>query len=95
MSGHLLCRDTFSMYGLFYHVNDPLIRGQRCVGGKTMLYRGFGYKAAARGNAIWTCLNLLRIALTILKKQVNNVNERVSTCCLTLPPTSIADVGFT
>ena len=27
MSGHLLCRDTFSMYGLFYHVNIPLMRG--------------------------------------------------------------------
>ena len=57
-----------------------------------MLYREFGYKAvgrgprfsAAGGNAKWACLNLLRIALTILnlKKQVNNVNERMSTCCL-------------
>ena len=45
---------------------------------KTMLYRGFGYKVVAK----WTCLNLLRIALTILKKQVKNVNEQVSTCCL-------------
>ena len=27
MSGHLLWRDTFSMYGLFYHVNGE--RGQR------------------------------------------------------------------
>ena len=27
MSGHLLWRDTFSMYGLFYHVNVPLMRG--------------------------------------------------------------------
>ena len=61
-----------------------------CVVGKTMLYRGFGYKAVGRGprfsaavgNAKWACLNLLRIALTILKKQVNNVNECVSTCCL-------------
>ena len=35
------------------------------------------------GNAKWTCLDLLRIALTILKKHyVNNVNERVSTCYL-------------
>ena len=24
MSGHLLWRDTFSTYGLFYHVNVPL-----------------------------------------------------------------------
>ena len=55
-----------------------------------MFYRGFGYKAvgggprfsAAGGKAKWACLNLLRIALTILKKQVNNVNERVSNCCL-------------
>ena len=55
-----------------------------------MFYRGFGHKAvgrgprfsAARGNAKWACLNLLRIALIILKKLVNNVNERVSTCCL-------------
>ena len=57
-----------------------------------MLYREFGYKAvgrgprfsAAGGNAKWACLNLLRIALTILKKQVNNVNdnERLSTSCL-------------
>ena len=55
-----------------------------------MFYRGLGYKAvghgprfsAAGGNAKWACLNLLRIALTILKKQVNNVNECVSTCCL-------------
>ena len=116
------------MYGLFYHVNVPLIRGhlvnadsgQRtgyfgflsllrqtviiilviffhkifyfqngdgqtalCVVGKTMFYRGFGYKAVGRGShfsaAKWACLNLLRIALTILK---NNVNERMSTCCL-------------
>ena len=51
-----------------------------CVVGKTMFYRGFRHKAvgcgpqisAARGNA----------KLTILKKVVNNVNERVSTCCL-------------
>ena len=132
MSGHLLCRDTFSMYGLFYHVNVPLMRGPlvtadrifwfsvpakadsnnyfrnfflkicyfqngdgqtaQCVVGKTTLYREFGYKAvgrgprfsAAGGNAKWACLNLLRIALTILKKQVNNVNdnERLSTSCL-------------
>ena len=27
MSRHLLCRDTFSMYRLFYHVNVPLMRG--------------------------------------------------------------------
>ena len=27
MSGHLLCWDTFLMYGLFYHVNAPLMRG--------------------------------------------------------------------
>ena len=27
MSGHLLWQDTFSMYGLFYHVNVPLMRG--------------------------------------------------------------------
>ena len=27
MSGHLLWRDTFSMYRLFYHVNVPLMRG--------------------------------------------------------------------
>ena len=27
MSGHLLWRDTFSMYGLFYHVNVPQMRG--------------------------------------------------------------------
>ena len=27
MSGHLLCWDTFSMYGPFYHVNVPLMRG--------------------------------------------------------------------
>ena len=27
MSGHLLWRDTFSIYGLFYHVNVPLMRG--------------------------------------------------------------------
>ena len=27
MSGHQLCRDTFSMYGLFYYVNVPLMRG--------------------------------------------------------------------
>ena len=27
MSGHLLCRDTISMYELFYHVNVPLMRG--------------------------------------------------------------------
>ena len=55
-----------------------------------MFYCGLGYKAvgggprfsAAGGNVKWACLNLLRIALTILKKQVNNVNERVSTCCL-------------
>ena len=54
----------------------------RC-GGKTTLYREFGYKAvgrgprfsAAGGNVKWACLNLLRIALTILKKQVNNVND--------------------
>ena len=56
------------------------------------LYREFGYKAVGRGprfsatggNAKWACLNLLRIALTILKKQVNNVNanERLSTSCL-------------
>ena len=26
-NGHLLCWDTFSMYGLFYHVNVPLMRG--------------------------------------------------------------------
>ena len=57
-----------------------------------MLYLEFGYKAvgrgprfsAARGNAKWACLNLLRIALIILKKQVNNVNdnEQLSTGCL-------------
>ena len=55
-----------------------------------MLYREFGYQAvgrgprfsAAGGNAKWACLNLLRIALTILKKQVNNDNERLSTSCL-------------
>ena len=132
MSGHLLWRDTFSMYGLFYHVNVPLMRGHlvnvdrifwfsvpanagsnhyfrnsflkmfyfqngdrqtaRRVVGKTTLYREFGYKAvgrgprfsAAGGNAKWACLNLLRIALTVLKKQVNNVNdnERLSTSCL-------------
>ena len=124
MSGHLLCRDTFSMYGRFYHVNVPLMRtgyfgflsqlrqtvfiifviffleifyfkngdGQTawCVVGKTMFYHG--YKAVGCGprlsaavvNAKSACLNLLKIALTILKKQVNNVNdnERVSTCCL-------------
>ena len=65
---------------------------QHGVVGKTMFYREFLYKAvghvprfsAAGGNAKWACLSLLRIALTILKKQVNNVNdnERVSTCCL-------------
>ena len=27
MSGHLLWQDTFSMYGMFYHVNVPLMRG--------------------------------------------------------------------
>ena len=27
MSGHLLFRDTFSMYRLFYHVNVFLMRG--------------------------------------------------------------------
>ena len=27
MSGHLLCRDTISMYGLLYHVNVPLMSG--------------------------------------------------------------------
>ena len=27
MSGHLLCRDTFSMYALFYHVNVLLMKG--------------------------------------------------------------------
>ena len=76
---------------IFYFKNGD---GQtaRCVVGKTMLYREFGYKAvgrgprfsAAGGNAKWACLNLLRIALTILKKQVNNVNdnERLSTSCL-------------
>ena len=79
---------------IFYFQNGD---GQtaRCIVGKKMLYRGSGYKAvdrgprfsAARGNAKWACLNLLRIALTILKKQVNNVNERVSTCLF-------ADVGF-
>ena len=55
--------------------------------GKTTLYREFGYKtrgprfSAAGGNTKWACLNLLRIALTILKKQVNDVNdnERLST----------------
>ena len=55
-----------------------------------MLYRGFGYKAVGRGlrfsaagrNAKWACLNLFRIALTIIKKHVNNVNERESTGCL-------------
>ena len=26
-SGHLLCRDTISMYELFYHVNVPLMKG--------------------------------------------------------------------
>ena len=75
---------------IFYFKNGD---GQtaRCVVGKT-LYREFGEKAvghghgfsAAGGNAKWACLNLLRNALTILKKQVNNVNdnERLSTCCL-------------
>ena len=68
-----------------------------------MLYREFGYKAvgqgprfsAAGGNAKWACLNLLRIALTILKKQVTmtmNVCQQV--VCLALLPTSIADDGF-
>ena len=74
---------------IFYFQNGD---GQtaRCVVGKTTLYRRFEYKAVGRrprfsatgGNTKWACLNLLRIALTILKKQVNNVNERVSTCCL-------------
>ena len=27
MSGHLLCQDTFSMYGLFYYGNVPLMGG--------------------------------------------------------------------
>ena len=76
---------------IFYFQNGD---GQtaRYVVGKTTLYREFLYKAvgrgprffAAGGNAKWACLNLLRIALTILKKQVNNVNgnEQLSTSCL-------------
>ena len=74
---------------VFYFQNGD---GQtaRCIVGKTMFYRKFGYKAVGRGhrfslaggNAKWACLNLVKIALTILKEQVNNVNERVSTCCL-------------
>ena len=120
MSRHLLCRDTFSMYGLIYHANVHLMRGHllnadsgqdiwfsvpakadssnyfrdffleifyfqngdgqtvRCVVGETMLYRGFGFSATG-GNTKWTCLNLLGITLAILKKQVNDVNKRVST----------------
>ena len=63
---------------IFYFQNGDE-QTARCVVGKTMFYRGFGYKAVSRGPrfsaAKWACLNLLRIALTILKKQVNNVNE--------------------
>ena len=60
---------------IFYYQNGD---GQTAwyVVRNTMLYRGFGYKAvgrgprfsAAGGNTKWACLNLLRIALTILKK---------------------------
>ena len=64
---------------IFYFQNGD---GQTawCVVGKTMFYRGFGHKtvgrfSAAGVNAKWACLNLLGIALTILKKVVNNVNE--------------------
>ena len=63
---------------IFYFQNGD---GQTawCLVGKTMFYRGFGYKAvdggprfsAAGGNAKLACLKLLRIALTILK----SVNE--------------------
>ena len=41
MSGHLLCRDTFSVYGLFYHVNVPLMRGTPGERGQMTGYFGF------------------------------------------------------
>ena len=78
-----------------YFISKMVTDKQHGVVGKTTLYREFGYKAvccgprfsAAGGNAKWACLNLLRIALTILKKQVNNVNdnERLSIYIHTYP----------
>ena len=81
---------------IFYFQNGD---GQTvCVVRKTFRYKAVirGPRVSATGvNAKWACLNLLRIALTILKKQVNvSMNECQPAVCLTLPPTSVADVDF-
>ena len=61
---------------IFYFQNGDGQTAQ-CVVGKTMLYRGFGYKAvgrgprfsAAGGNTKWTCITLLRIRIAFDNSQ--------------------------
>ena len=46
-------------------------------------------------NAKWACLNLLRIALTILNiRRTMSMNEYQRVVCFALSPTSIAVAGF-